>query len=193
MIEEKKFYHGKAILPEDNKLKRWVLQQYHDYQLVGHPRITNMVTAVTREFWWPEVWKFVTVYVRGCAVCPSTKASTTWPRLPLLPIMSTEQQNPFRTISVNLITNLPISKGFNSILTIVDQGCSKAAIFLPCQKTIDALGVAMLYAQRVFPFFGIPQWIISYRDPQFMAKFTTECWIWQSVISQYPTLIPKAG
>jgi hypothetical protein len=22
MIEEKKFYHGKAILPEDNKLKR---------------------------------------------------------------------------------------------------------------------------------------------------------------------------
>jgi transposase InsO family protein len=88
--------------------------------------------------------------------------------------MADERQNPFQTISVDLITDLPNSNGFDSILTIVDHGCSKAAIFLPCQKTIDAPGVAMLYAQRVFPFFGIPRRVISDRDPRFTAKFTTE-------------------
>jgi hypothetical protein len=56
---------------------------------------------------------------------------------------------------MDLITDLHISNGFDSILTIIDHGCSKAAIFLPCQKTIDAPEVAALYAQRVFPFFGI--------------------------------------
>jgi hypothetical protein len=58
-----------------------------------------------------------------------------------------ERQNPFQTISIDLITDLPKSKGYDSILTIVDHGCSKAAVFLPCCKTIDAAGVAGIYAE----------------------------------------------
>jgi transposase InsO family protein len=85
-----------------------------------------------------------------------------------------ERQNPFQTISIDLITDLPVSNGFNSILTIVDHGCSKAAVFLPCTKAIDAPGVAELYVQRVFPFFGIPRRVISDRDLRFTSKFTTE-------------------
>jgi hypothetical protein len=102
------------------------------------------------------------------------KPGTTKPKPPLLPIVANERQNPFQTISVDLITDLPNSNGFDSILTIVDHGCSKAAIFLPCQKTIDVPGVAALYAQRVFPFFGIPRRVISDRDPRFTARFITE-------------------
>jgi hypothetical protein len=102
------------------------------------------------------------------------KPGTTRPKPPLLPIINQERQNPFQTISVDLITDLPVSNGFDSILTIVDHGCSKAAVFLPCHKTINAPGVAELYAQRVFPFFRIPRQVISDRDPRFTARFTTE-------------------
>jgi hypothetical protein len=91
-----------------------------------------------------------------------------------MPISSPERQLPFQTISVDLITDLPVSRGFDSILTVVDHGCSKAAVFLPCQKTIDAIGVALLYAERIFPFYGIPRWVISDRDPRFTAQFTKE-------------------
>jgi hypothetical protein len=66
------------------------------------------------------------------------------------------------------------SKGYNSVLTVMDHGCSKAAVFLPCRKTIDATGVARLYAERIFPFFGIPRRVISDRDPRFTARFTKE-------------------
>ena len=83
------------------------------------------------------------------------------PKPPLMPIIATGVQTPFETISLDLITDLPIFQGYNSILTVVDHGCSKAAIFLPCHKTIDAAGVAALYSAQIFPLYGIPKRIIS--------------------------------
>jgi hypothetical protein len=67
--------------------------------------------------------------------------------------------------------DLPRSQAFNSILTIVDQGCTKVVIFIPCTKEIDVEGVAKLYAQKVFPHYRIPQKIISDCNPRFTAKF----------------------
>jgi hypothetical protein len=57
--------------------------------------------------------------------------------------------------------DLPANNGFNSMLTIIDHDCSKAALFFPCQKGVDATEVVTLYAQQVFPHYGIPQKIIS--------------------------------
>jgi hypothetical protein len=56
---------------------------------------------------------------------------------------------------MDLITDLPMSKGHDSMLTIVDQGCSKAAKFLPCRKTIDGPEVARLYLTHLIPLFGL--------------------------------------
>ena len=52
---------------------------------------------------------------------------------------------------MDLITDLPKSNGFDSILTIVDQGCTKAAKFIPCNKTIDGPGVANEYLKHLVP------------------------------------------
>jgi hypothetical protein len=62
---------------------------------------------------------------------------------------------------MDLITDLPPSNKYDAILTIVDQGCSKAAKFLPCIKTIDRQGIAYHYFKHLFPWFGIPKHIIS--------------------------------
>jgi hypothetical protein len=67
-----------------------------------------------------------------------------------------------------------MSKGYDSILTIIDHDCLKAAVFLPCQKTIDVEGIAQLYVQHVFPHFGHPQYVILDRDPWFTAQFTCQ-------------------
>jgi hypothetical protein len=68
---------------------------------------------------------------------------------------------PFQVISWDLITDLPKVGTLDSILTIIDQGCTKMAIFIPCTKEIDAEGVVALYAEKVFPHYGIPGRIIS--------------------------------
>ena len=75
---------------------------------------------------------------------------------------------------MDLITDLPKSQGFDSILTIVDQGCSKAAKFIPCTKTIDGTGVALEYLKHLVPWFGLPKRIISDRDPRFTSAFAKE-------------------
>ena len=75
---------------------------------------------------------------------------------------------------MDFITKLPISSGYNSILSVTDQGSSKAAIFLPCKEQIDALGVVRIYAKHVFPHYGIPKRVISDRDPRFTAYFAKE-------------------
>jgi hypothetical protein len=81
---------------------------------------------------------------------------------------------PFQTIALDFIVKLPISNGYDSILTITNHDCSKAAIFIPCNETINAEGVAGLYLRYVFPRYGLPIKIISDRDPRFASKFMKE-------------------
>jgi hypothetical protein len=81
------------------------------------------------------------------------------------------EQGLFQYVSMDLITDLPPSNKYNVILTIVDQGCSKGAKFLPCHKTIDGQGIVHLYFKHLFPWFGIPKCIISDQDPRFTSHF----------------------
>src|SRR5579863_1710026 len=75
---------------------------------------------------------------------------------------------------MDLITDLPSSNGYDMILMITDYDCSKAAFFLPCNKTINTEGIAWLYTTNIIPHYGIPKKIISDRDPWFTAQFSKE-------------------
>ena len=77
-------------------------------------------------------------------------------------------------VAMDLITDLPESRGFNTVLTVIDHGCSKAAKFIPCNITITGQEVAALYLRHLVPWFGIPRKIISDCDPRFISNFTTE-------------------
>jgi len=92
----------------------------------------------------------------------------------LTPIYPTPEALPFETIALDFITKLPISQGYDSILTITDHDCTKMAKFIPCQEEINAEGTAALYAKHVFPSHGLPSKIISDRDPRFASRFTRE-------------------
>ena len=58
---------------------------------------------------------------------------------------------PFETVTLDFITKLPILQGYDSILTIMDHDCSKAAIFIPCKEAMTAEETAELIVQHVFP------------------------------------------
>ena len=86
---------------------------------------------------------------------------------------------------MNLITQLSKSDGNDAILTIVNQGCTRAAIFLWCLTTITGEGVAQLYLENVYCWFGLLEKVISDRDPYFTLHFTRalckKLWIQQNV------------
>ena len=109
-------------------------------------------------------------YVKGCATCQASKIN----RQPLKPAIfpiTPENPLPFQTVAMDFITKLPLAGGYDTILTITDHDCSKAAIFIPCNETITAEGVAALYLRHVYPRFGIPKKIITDRDTRFTSKF----------------------
>jgi RNase H-like domain found in reverse transcriptase/Integrase zinc binding domain len=171
---ENRWVKNTALVVMDPTLYKKILELYHDHPLAGHPGILKMLTMVLADYWWPGIQDYITKYVQGCATCRSTKSGTTRPKVPLMPITAKQAAPPFATVALDRITDLPLSNRHDTILTITDHDCSKAAIFIPCSKTIDAEGVAQLYIHHVFPHYGVPQKVISDRDPRFTAKFMWE-------------------
>jgi hypothetical protein len=154
------WFKDNALVVLDEGLFRKILETYHDHPSAGHPGILKMYQMVKEVYWWPHQRDFVTKYVQGCATCQSTKLGTTCPKIPIMPITPKEQAPPFVTIALNLITDLPLSQGYNSILTITNHNCSKAVVFIPCSKTVTGEGIAQLYVQHVFPHFGVSRKVI---------------------------------
>ena len=80
---------------------------------------------------------------------------------------------PWQVISVDLIGELPESKGYNTICVIVDW-FSKQIHALPTTTKVTAEGMAVLYRDQVFRLYGLLKKIIHDRGPQFDAKFMRE-------------------
>ena len=110
-------------------------------------------------------------YIKGCAICQQNKVLMHHPKVPLYQIMMEEGTLPFQRIAMDLITGLPMHKGKDAILTIIDHECSRVAIFLPCSTIIMGPEIAQLYMDHVYQWFRLPTEIISDQDSCFMSHF----------------------
>ena len=116
---------------------------------------------------------FLRKFIAGCANCQAAKVNT-HPTTPGLSPLAVKHPLPFASISVDLITGLPDSHGYDSVMVVVDHGLTKGVIYCPCTKNIDSKGVAQLFFAYVFPQFGLHSKIISNRGPQFASAFARE-------------------
>jgi hypothetical protein len=79
----------------------------------------------------------------------------------------------WQSISMDFIDGLPMSKGKNGILVIVDH-FSKYAHFIPLAHPFTALTVAKLFLVNVYRLHGLPTSIVSDRDRVFSSQFWQE-------------------
>jgi len=135
---------------------------------LGKDKTTRKIQC---EYLWPKARPWIEQYVKGCATCQQNKnlMHQSWVSLFKIPVP--ENAPPFTQIVIDLITGLPKSRGYDTILTIVDHRCSRGVIFLPCSTTITRPQIAQLYYQHVYPWFRLPQKLISNRDPRFTSHF----------------------
>ena len=112
--------------------------------------------------------RYIAKYVKGCDLCNRTKTFLTAPAGKLMPNHSPYQR--WQIISVDLITELPQSHGYDSILVAVDRW-SKRAHFIATTSDITSLGVAWLFRDGVWKLHGLPKEVISDRGPQFVLNF----------------------
>ena len=83
---------------------------------------------------------------------------------------------PFEHITMDFVTHLPCTaRVFDGIYSIIDR-FSKYCLFIPIKSDTDAFQCAELFFKHWVCNFGMPQKIISDRDPKFTSKF------WQTLM-----------
>ncbi|ESK83158.1 hypothetical protein Moror_14995 [Moniliophthora roreri MCA 2997] len=167
-------YRGRIYVPDDVLLRREITKMIHEGQPFGHPGQFGTLDLVQRDYWWPGMAKFVKNFVDGCAICQQMKINTHPTKVGLQPIAGLLNATPFQVITMDLVTDLPESHGFDTVMVVVDHSSSKGVIFIPCTKMLDAPQAAELLLRNVYKRYGLPDKIISDRDPRFAAAVFQE-------------------
>src|SRR3979490_302888 len=164
-------WEGRIYVPKDKKLREEIIHLHHDTPTAGHPGRFKTTELILRNYWWPRIHGDVRTYVDGCGRCQQTKTFPAKPRGTLAPnIIPTRI---WQYISVDLITQLPQSLGYEAIMVVVDR-LSKRIRLAPTNGEVTSEGIARIFRDTVWRDFGLPEVVISDRGSQFISKFTRD-------------------
>ena len=164
------YYRGKVYVPNSN-LQHCISAFCHDSKIAGHARRWKTLELVSRNYWWPQMSRYIGRYVSTCDMCLCTKVSQQSPvrELHLLPIPDT----PWDTISVDFIVKLLESEGKDTVMVVVDS-VTKHGHFVDMVTMLSTAGTARLYIQHIWKHHGLPKKVVSNRGPQFVVEFMKE-------------------
>jgi transposase InsO family protein len=164
-------FRSKIYVPKDRDLRRHIVEQHHNKRITGHAGRFKTLELVARNHWWPQMSRYIGMYMKHCDLCNRNKVQHRRPMGELHP--SETPDAPWDTISVDFIVELLESYGYDAIMSVVDS-LTKCAHFIPTHTTINAEGTALLFLKEVWKHHGTPQVVVSNRGPQFVAAFTRE-------------------
>jgi len=153
-------------------IKNVLLDRIHTS--LGHASYSKTYHALGSYFYWQKMAKDTFEYCRTCGICQLTNQSTQHPfgLLKPLPI----PVRPFTYISMDFlflpqVTNKTMQVSYDHVWVIVYR-FSKYTIILPLPLNFTAEHLINVYNNSVYPFFGLPQDIVTDRD----VVFTSLAW-----------------
>lgn len=160
---------NRLVVPNDDDLRRSVLEDCHNSKFSIHPGGTKMYADMKRLYYWDGMKRDIANFVRRCVTCQLVKAEHQRPggllQLLYIPVWEWDQ------ISMDFIDGLPRSRsGHDSLWVIVDR-LTKSAHFLPVRSTRTVPLLAKLYVKEIVKLHGIPTSIVSDHDPLFTSGF----------------------
>jgi hypothetical protein len=164
-------FRGKIYVPNNRDLHRRIVSQHHDTTVAGHAGRWKTLELVSRNYWWPQMSRYIGIYVRTCDLCNRTKVQRRKPQGELHPIKTPNGR--WEKVSVDFVVELPSAHGYNATMNVVDFA-TKRVHFSPTHTTVSAEGAAWLYFRDVWKHHGLLDTVVSDRGPQFVARFTRE-------------------
>lgn len=162
---------GRLFIGANSALQTKVISALHDSAIGGHSGISATYQRVKKLFIWKGLKSAVEDFVRQCDVCQHAKHEHNKPasKLQPLPVPSA----PWQDITMDFVTGLPKSEGFEVIMVVVDR-LTKFAHFVPLRHPFTAAQVARAFWDYVVKLHGIPLTIVSDRDPVFTSHLWRE-------------------
>jgi len=148
-----------------------VVSLYHDTKVAGHPGYWKTLELVFRDYWWPQMSRYIGQYVSTCDLCIRTKPIRQAPVGKLHPFQILDSQ--WDMLSVDFVVELPLFSGHDAVMTVVDL-VSKRAHFILTHTMMTVEGAARLFLHQVWKLHDLLKCVISDCGPQFVARFTKE-------------------
>jgi transposase InsO family protein/predicted aspartyl protease len=162
------YYRDRLFIPEYEELHLYLLQQNHDVPSAGHCGQAKTFELLSRGYIWFGMRRDVKRYIRNCHVCQRSRTPRHKPSGVLHPLSVPSQ--PWVSISMDFVTGLPWSSGFDAIWVVVDR-LTKMRHFIPCRTTTSAQDLADMFITDIFRLHGLPDNIVSDRGTQFASDF----------------------
>jgi hypothetical protein len=168
------WYREKRIyIPADINLKAKIMHECHDNKLAAHMGVEKTRRLVQEKYFWHRLYAEVKDYVDTCVTCQRIK-QTTQSKAGLMQPHHVPGRK-WETVTLDFITELPKSRGFDAILTVTDKLCKRVHL-IPTHTTATAADTADLFFDVVVRHHGVPTKIISDRDVRFTSLFWRALW-----------------
>jgi len=161
-------YEERVVVPDVDHERTKLIQEAHGQISSAHPGERKTYQLLKPRYYWHGMWSDIKQYIRNCRACREShhyhdKTPGLYHPLPV-------PEHPWQHICVDF-KSFPADKdGFDNICVFVDR-LSKAAVSIPCKKTITAKEMAELYYVYVYRYYDLPDSIVSDRGPQFVSDF----------------------
>ena len=155
-------------------LQRKVISEYHDVPFAAHRGRDQTAAAISADYFWPRMRQCIAKYVSSCPACQRAKARNTAKPGLLQPLPIPTGR--WESVSVDFMTDLPMTqRGCDALMVVVDR-LTKRAHFIPTKMSATAQDTARLFRREIFRLHGLPREIVSDRDPKFTATWWAELW-----------------
>ncbi|WVZ75167.1 LOW QUALITY PROTEIN: hypothetical protein U9M48_023250, partial [Paspalum notatum var. saurae] len=168
VLDDMVAYDGRLYIPPSSPLIQEILAVVHDD---GHEGVHRTLHRLRRDFHFPNMRRLVQDFVRACTTCQRYKSEHLHPAglLQSLPIPSVV----WADIGKDFVEALPRVHGKTVILSVVYR-FSKYCHFIPLAHPYTSESVAHAFFTDIVRLHGIPQSIVSDRDPVFTSSFWRE-------------------
>ena len=163
------YYRDRVCVPNDDELKKFILEETHSGSFAMHPGSTKMYHDLKTSYWWSGLKRDVSEFVTKCMVCQKVKAEHQVPSRLLRPIRIPEWK--WDRITMDFVVRLSLTGRKHDLVLVIVDRLMKTAHFLPVRTDYSLDKLADLYIKEIVRLHEIPISIISDRDPRFTSRF----------------------
>jgi hypothetical protein len=166
------FEGSRLLVPSGDELRTAILAACHDDVTAGHFGRDKTLEAVRRRFTWPGMTADVERYVATCDSCQRNKPSQQLPPGLLMPLPIPER--PCVAWTQDAVTGLPRTRRGHDAIQVYVERLAKLKHFAASHTTDGAVELANLFVHNVVRLHGVPESVVSDRDPRITAHFYEE-------------------